>query len=83
MNTYFVQVRANSGRVRQRRVVDDDLEVAVRAALVLERVFDLGYRALKRREVIFAHRGRGVGIQYRLGVLEAHRRPGVDGEALN
>ena len=54
VNTYFVQVRANSGRVRQRRVVDDDLEVAVRAALVLERVLDLRDGALERREVVLA-----------------------------
>ena len=63
-------------------MVDDDLEVAVRAALVLERVFDLRDGALERREVVLAHGRRGVLIQNGLRVLEAHRRPGVDGEAL-
>ena len=81
MNTYFVQV-TRSRAVREGRVVDDDLEVAVRAALVLERVLDLGYRALERREVVLAHRCGRIGVEDRLGVLEAHRRPGVDGEAL-
>ena len=33
VNTYFVQVRTNSGRVRQGRVVDDNLERAVGTAL--------------------------------------------------
>ena len=54
-------------------MVDDDLEVAVRAALVLERVFDLGYRALERREVVLAHGRRAVGVEDRLAVLEANR----------
>ena len=54
-------------------MVDDDLEVAVRAALVLERVLDLGYRALERREVVLAHGRRAVGVEDRLAVLEANR----------
>ena len=62
-------------------MVDDDLEVAVRAALVLERVLDLGYRALERRGVVLAHRCGRIGVEDRLGIFEAHRRPGVDGEA--
>ena len=40
VNTYFVQV-TRSRAVREGRVVDDDLEVAVGTALVLERVLDL------------------------------------------
>ena len=54
-------------------MVDDDLERAVGTTLVLERVLDLGNGTLERREVIFAHRGRGISIQDRLAVLEAHR----------
>ena len=63
-------------------MVDDDLEVAVGTALVLERVLDLRDGALERREVVLAHRRRAVGVEDRLAVLEAHRRPGVDREAL-
>ena len=54
-------------------MVDDDLEVAVGTALVLERVLDLGYRALERREVVLAHGRRAVGVEDRLAVLEANR----------
>ena len=63
-------------------MVDDDLEVAVGTALVLERVLDLRHRALERREVVLAHRCGRIGVEDRLGIFEAHRRPGVDGEAL-
>ena len=54
-------------------MVDDDLEVAVRAALVLERVFDLRDGALERREVVLPHGRRAVRVEDRLAVLEAHR----------
>ena len=72
VNTYFVHV-TRSRAVREGRVVDDDLQVSVGTALVLERVLDLRDGALERREVVLAHGRRAVGVEDRLAVLEAHR----------
>ena len=48
-------------------MVDDDLEVAVGTALVLERVLDLRDRAFKGGEVVLAHGAATAGT--RLGGL--------------
>ena len=74
-----------AGRVRHGRVVEEDADLAVVAALVAERVLDLGLAARRRaREVVVAHRDRGLAVEVDLVVVEHDLRPAlaaVDREA--
>ena len=71
-----------SGREGHARVVDDDLQTSIGSPAVLERVLDLRLAPVGAREVVLAHRGRGIGEEQGLLVVEAHGRPRRDREAL-
>jgi len=74
-------------RVGQRRVVEVDADLAVVVALVAEGVLDLcGGAAIRRVEVVLAHRLRSVAVEVDLVVVEDHLLPAdatrAKGEAL-
>ena len=73
---YYLQIHTTraSGREGHARGVDDDLQRAVRRPAVLERVLDLRLAPIGAREVVLAHRGRGIGEEQGLLVVEADRR---------